>query len=156
MKSKESLFSRPISKVVNALFLLTALFFSLPAHCQRLDLRNEEYNLVMQIDLTNQDIIIPEHELYGPVAGFIGKANNNFYWIAVSAKSTQKGNIIELINDFGSENLTAKIVQINDSIFEFTQLKGSALKLPEKGKWQKLPTTLTFRNYKRIPKKNTP
>ena len=49
---------------------------------------------------------------------------------------------LQLINDFGSEDLTASLTCVNDSTYELRQEKGSALKVPWKGKWRKLPKTL--------------
>ena len=153
---KKAIFFARYRTLFFLLFTIALSFQAKSINAQRLDLRNDKFNLIMQLDLTNQDIIVPDHELYGPVAGFVGKTNHSFYWIAVKVENTKKGATIELINDFGSENLTAKIVQLNDSTYELTQLKGSTLRLPEGGKWQKMPTSLIFRSCKRSPEKSTP
>ncbi len=49
-----------------------------------------------------------------------------------------------LINDTGSEDLTATLTVKNDTTYVLRQMKGSTLKVPNKGKWQKLPTEVTF------------
>ena len=50
-----------------------------------------------------------------------------------------------MINDFGSEDLEASLTRKNDSIYIFKQEKGSTVKIPKNGKWQKLPKTLEFK-----------
>ena len=107
---------------------------------------NDEYNIYMKIDLYGEGMEVPEHEMFGLLPGYLGKKNNNFYWVITSGniKSRKTANI-EMINDYGSEDLIASLTQKNDSTFVLKQLKGSDLKVPNKGKWQKLPTEITLK-----------
>jgi hypothetical protein len=50
-----------------------------------------------------------------------------------------------MINDYGSEDLTASLTIKDDSIYVLRQEDGSTLKVPKNGKWQKLPKTLEFK-----------
>lgn len=50
-----------------------------------------------------------------------------------------------MVNDFGSEDLIASLTCVNDSTYIFRQEKGSTVKIPKNGKWQKLPKTLKFK-----------
>ena len=52
---------------------------------------------------------------------------------------------MQLINDFGSEDLSATLTRENDSIYVFKQGSGNTIKVPNNGKWQKLPKTLEFK-----------
>ena len=52
---------------------------------------------------------------------------------------------MQLINDYGSEDLKASLTRKNDSIYVLKQLEGNTIKVPNKGKWQKLPKTLEFK-----------
>ena len=49
-----------------------------------------------------------------------------------------------LINDPGSDDLTATLTIKNDTTYVLKQGKGSTLKVPNKGKWQKLPSEIVF------------
>ena len=85
-------------------------------------------------------------DLFGEVPGFLSKKNYTFAWLITSV--TIKGNKahLALINDYGSEDLTATLTRKNDSIYVLKQEDGSSLKVPAKGgKWQKLPKTLEFK-----------
>ncbi len=109
-------------------------------------LYNNEYNVYLRINFYEQDISVPGQELYGQLPGYLGKLNNSFCWVITSCKvkNTKKAEM-QLINDFGSEDLTATLTRMNDSIYVFKQEDGNTIKVPNKGKWQKLPKTLEFK-----------
>ena len=72
--------------------------------------------------------------------------NNSFFWLITSKNiKNKKFANIELINDYGSEDLSASLSLKNDSTLVLKQLKGSEIKVPNKGKWQKLPAELVFK-----------
>ena len=104
---------------------------------------NKEYETYLRINLYDQDVSVPGQELYGKLPGYLGKLHNSFCWVITSCRIiNEKHAELQLINDFGSEDLTASLTCVNDSIYELRQEKGSALKVPWKGKWRKLPKTL--------------
>ena len=107
---------------------------------------NNEYEVYLRINLYDQDITVPGHELYGKLPGYLGKKNNSFCWVITSCdvKSDKKA-VLQLINDFGSEELTATLVRKNDSIYQLRQDAGSTLKVPHKNKWQKLSKTILLK-----------
>lgn len=109
-------------------------------------LYNYRYNVYLRINFYDQDITVPGQELYGQLPGYLGKKQNSFCWIIVSAevKDERQANL-QLINDFGSEDLTATLFRTNDSTYILRQESGNTIKVPHKGKWQKLPKTLEFK-----------
>ena len=107
---------------------------------------NDEYDVYLRINLYDQDIEVPGQELYGRLPGFMSKRHNSFYWVITSATVDDERHAkIALINDYGSEDLTATLTRKNDSIYVLRQESGSALKMPKNGKWQKLPKTLEMK-----------
>lgn len=107
---------------------------------------NNEYNVYLNINLYDEDIAVPNHDILGKLPGYLGKKNNNFYWLVVAKEiKSEKVAEINLINDYGSEDLTATFTKKNDSIYVLKQGDGSTLKVPNKGKWQKLPSSLEFK-----------
>lgn len=107
---------------------------------------NKEYNVNLTIDFHGKGINVPGHEILGELPGYLSKRHNSFYWLITSAKLKGKQKAeIELINDYGSEDLTATLAIKNDSTIILTQQEGSALKVPNNGKWQKLPDKLEFK-----------
>ena len=107
---------------------------------------NDDYEVYLRINFYDKDIKIPGQEVYGELPGYLGKKRHSFCWVMVDAEvvSEQKARMT-MINDFGSEDLEASLTRKNDSIYIFKQEKGSTVKIPKNGKWQKLPKTLEFK-----------
>jgi hypothetical protein len=106
---------------------------------------NNIYNVYLRINFYDQNITIPGQELYGELPGFLGKQRNSFCWVITSCQvKSEKEATLQLINDFGSEDLQATLTRKNDSVYVLKQEKGSTLKVPNNGKWQKLPKQLEF------------
>lgn len=139
-----------MKKLIATLGLILML---LPAIAQeskepfRAYLINKEYKVNLRIDLYRQNITVPGQDLYGELPGYLWKQNNSFCWLITSAEVDDSGKTatLQLINDYGSEDLTATLKAENDSVYVLKQIEGSTLKVPNNGKWQKLPKTLEFR-----------
>lgn len=109
-------------------------------------LYNNEYDVYLRINFYDQDVTIPGQELYGELPGYLGKKNNSFCWVITSCKvESEKKATLQLINDFGSEDLTATLTRKNDSIYVLRQGDGNPIKVPSKGKWLKLPKTIELK-----------
>ena len=109
-------------------------------------LYNNEYDIYLRINFYDQDVTIPGQELYGDLPGYLGKKKNSFCWVITSCKiQSEKKATMQLINDFGSEDLTATLTRKNDSIYILRQGDGNPIKVPSKGKWQKLPKTIELK-----------
>ena len=136
--------------------IIIALWLTISAFAEHKDsttfrayLYNNTYEVYLQINLYDQDIKVPGQELYGTLPGYLGKKNNSFCWVITSAKiKDKKTATLDLINDYGSEDLTATLTQKNDSIYILKQESGSTLKVPRNGKWQKLPKTIELKRRK--------
>ncbi len=134
------------------LFVVVLVAFSiLSAYAQKQEgpflayLYNNEYEVYLRIDFYNESITIPGQELYGQLPGYLGKKHNSFCWVITSVKINDKTAELQMINDFGSEDLTATLTVESDSLYRLKQVEGNTLKVPKNGKWQKLPKTLEFK-----------
>ena len=105
---------------------------------------NDEYKVFMRINLYEQDVVISWQEMFGPLPGFLAKEGNNYCWIITDAKIDGNKAELEITNDYGSEDLTATLTCVNDSVYTLRQNEGSPLKVPDKKSWKKLPSTMTF------------
>ena len=136
--------------------IFIALWLTIIAFAEKKDsttfrayLYNNEYDVYLHINLYNEDIKVPGQELYGTLPGYLGKKNNSFCWVITSAKiKDKKTATLDLINDYGSEDLTATLTRKNDSIYILKQESGSTLKVPKNSKWQKLPKILELKRRK--------
>ena len=135
------------------LFLLSiaCLFSLLLASAQKTEkpfrayLYNNEYEVFMRLDLYDESITVPGQDLYGELPGYLGKKHNSFCWLITSAKIDGNKAELQMINDYGSEDLTATLTAENDSLYVLKQVEGSTLKVPKEGKWQKLPSKLVLK-----------
>ena len=110
---------------------------------------NDEYNVYIRIDLAGDGIVVPNHEIFGNLPGYLGKQRNSFYWLVTSAKVVGNGKAeLELINDYGSEDLKATLTANSDSTLLLTQESGSTIKVPNNGKLLKLPKRLELKKGK--------
>ena len=99
----------------------------------------------MRLDFYGESITVPGQELYGELPGYLGKKHNSFCWLITSSKIDGDKAELQMINDYGSEDLTATLTVENDSLYVLRQVEGSTLKVPKDGKWQKLPSKLVFK-----------
>lgn len=109
-------------------------------------LTNKEFEIFLQINFYEQDVNVPGQELYGQLPGYLGKERNTFCWVITAAKlKDERTAEASFINDYGSEDFTALLTQVNDSVYTLKHLDGSALKVPKNGRWQKLPTLIELK-----------
>jgi hypothetical protein len=135
---------------------IIALWLTISAFAEQKDsttfrayLYNNEYEVYLNINFYDENIKVPGQELYGELPGYLGKKNNSFCWVITSAKiKDKKTATMNLINDYGSEDLTATLTQKNDSIYILKQESGSTLKVPKNSKWQKIPKTIELKRRK--------
>jgi hypothetical protein len=133
------------------LFLIACQISVLSASAQKTDkpfrayIYNNEYEVFMRLDLYSESITVPGQELYGNLPGYLGKRHNSFCWLITSAKIDGNTAELQMINDYGSEDLTARLTVEKDSLYVLRQVEGSTLKVPKEGKWQKLPSKLVFK-----------
>lgn len=115
----------------------------------RANLMNNEYEVFMRINFYDNDVIVPGQELYGELPGYLQKERNSFTWVILDAEITSpREATLQMINDYGSDDLTAELEQKDDSTYVLRQLSGATLKVPRNGKWQKLPRILEFKRKK--------
>lgn len=133
--------------IVSALLCLASISASAQTKQEpfRANLINKELDVVMRINFYQQDVTVPSQDLLGQVPGYLSKRFSSFAWVITDAQVKGHKATLQMINDYGSEDLTATLTAKGDSVFIFKQESGSTLKVPHKGKWQKLPKTIEFR-----------
>lgn len=106
---------------------------------------NKEYNIYLKINLYDKNLIVPQQEIFGEVDGFVGDYKDSRKWLITGSKLNKGGTAtLSIINDYGSEDLTATLTLVNDSTLQLTQDDGSTMKIARNRKWQKLPSKLLF------------
>ena len=109
-------------------------------------LYNAEYEVFIRMDLYKQDVTVPGQELYGALPGYLQREKTTFCWLITEATIDDARNAhLEMVNDYGSEDLMAQLTFDGDSIYTLRQLEGSTIKVPRNGKWQRLPKVLRLK-----------
>lgn len=106
---------------------------------------NQKYNVYIQMNFYQNNVRVPFQEIYGDLPGYFGDKQDGRKWLFTNATiKNNKTAEIQIINDYGSEDLTAILTQVNDSTFRLKQTKGSNMKIARNRKWVKLPNELNF------------
>lgn len=108
-------------------------------------LYNKEYNVYIQMDLYHNNVIVPYQEVYGEIPGYFGDGQDARKWLFTDAEITSPASaLITIINDYGSEDLTATLTKKDNNLYILKQLDGSTIKIARNHKWVKMPKTLEF------------
>ena len=71
---------------------------------------NDEFKVYMDINLYENNVIVPDQELFGEIPGYFGAKRDQRKWLITSAKIDGKNSAtLEIVNDYGSEDLTATL-----------------------------------------------
>ncbi len=107
-------------------------------------LSNNEYEVYLQINFYQNDIKVPDQEIFGTIAGFLGDRKDSRKWLITDAAIEGKTAHLSIINDYGSEDLTADLTLESDGTYSLKQIAGSNIKIARNRKWVKIPKKLTF------------
>ncbi len=107
---------------------------------------NKEYGVAMRINLYEESVTIPGQSVLGGVYGFLQKGTDSRVWIVMGVKFSKDGKSarLDMINDYGSEDLVTELSLKEPGVYVLRHLEGSPIKVAGKSKWIKLPKTLTF------------
>ena len=105
---------------------------------------NKEYDVYMNIDFYHKNLKVPGQELFGEMPGYFGDRRDSRKWLITDADIEGKTAHLSIINDYGSEDLTAALIALPDGSYELQQIDGSNLKIARYRKWVKIPKNLKF------------
>lgn len=135
-------------RIIISLMLLFTILTGTTAQEQnfKCQIYNKEFDVSLILNLYEEAITIPGQEVLGKVYGYLKKSTDSRAWVIMSAKVSSDGKKakLEIINDYGSEDLEATITLQKDGSYLLTQGEGSTIKVANKGKWLKLPKNLLF------------
>lgn len=105
---------------------------------------NKEYDVYMNIDFYHKNLKVPGQELFGEMPGYFGDRRDSRKWLITDADIEGKTAHLSIINDYGSEDLTADLIALPDGSYKLQQKDGSNLKIARNRKWVKIPKNLKF------------
>ena len=100
-------------------------------------IENAEYQVWIEMDFYHNDVVTPGQEIFGQVPGYFGAKRDTRKWIFVDAEVKGKQARLVITNDYGSEDLEARLT--------LERLKGSTMKIVVGGKRVNIPKKLTFK-----------
>lgn len=132
----------------NLLFLLFALTAMMATAQDSLTFKgkivNKEYQVWIEMDFYSKTVVCHGQEIFGENPGYLGAKRDTRKWIVLDADI--EGNVASLtiVNDYGSDDLSATLTQRPDGTYLLEQQEGSPLRIVVNNKWVKLPKRLTF------------
>ena len=106
---------------------------------------NDEFQVWLDIDFINKNIIIPGQEIFGELPGYFGAKRDTRKWIISEATVKGKTAKLLIINDYGSEDLTAELRLNSNGTYTLKQLDGSTIKIVVNNKLLKIPKEIVFK-----------
>lgn len=106
---------------------------------------NDEYQVWIEMDFYGQTVVCPGQEIFGENPGYLGARRDTRKWIVMDADIEGKTAELTIINDYGSDDLTALLTLQADGTYLLEQKGGSPLRIVVNNKWVKLPKRLTFK-----------
>lgn len=108
-------------------------------------LYNQKYDVFIVMDFYHNNVMVPQQEIYGAMPGYFGDREDGRKWLFTAATiKNGKTAEIQIINDYGSEDLIATLTTDDGKNFKLKQVKGSTLKIARNRKWLKMPKELDF------------
>ena len=134
------------------IFILFSLLVSISSTAQeqadslfRVHLENDEYQVWMDLNLYDNDIVVPGQDILGALPGYLGARRDPRKWLVLESVIEGKTATLTIVNDYGSEDLQASLVPNGDGTYMLTRLSGSTIKIVVDRKWVKLPKKLVFK-----------
>lgn len=127
---------------------IVSLVITLTTYAQNLKvfkgyLYNNEYQVYLDIDFYQKNILVPNQEIFGQLPGYFGAKRDTRKWLITDAKISNDSTAqISIINDYGSEDLSATLHRDKNGQYILKQGEGSPIKIVVNRKWVKIPKTL--------------
>ena len=109
-------------------------------------LYNSEYQVFLKINFVEKNVVSETQPLFGEMPGYFGAKRDMREWFITDAKVVNKKTAkLNITNDYGSEDLEARLTLERDGTYTLERLKGSTMKIVVGGKWVNIPKKLTFK-----------
>lgn len=106
---------------------------------------NDEYQVYIVMDFYKKNIVCPRQEVFGENPGYFGAKRDTRKWIIENADVNKNTAKLVIINDYGSEDLDAKLTYNGDGTYTLERLSGSVIKIVVNREWVKIPKKLVFK-----------
>ncbi len=103
-------------------------------------LYNDTYQVYIELNLYDANIIVPNQDVFGELPGYFGAKRDTRLWLVTDADliSERKARL-SVINDFGSEDFVADLIYEGDGKYVLRHKEGSVWKIVVDNKYVKIP-----------------
>ena len=106
---------------------------------------NDEYQLYLRINAEEQNVVVPDQEIYGELPGYFGSKRDGRLWLITEAKMKDKNKLyITVINDYGSEDFEAVLSEDKEHRITMKHKSGSTFKIVVNKKYVKIPKEIVL------------
>lgn len=112
-------------------------------------IENDEYQVYIVMDFYRKNVVCPRQEIFGENPGYFGARRDTRKWIIEDAEVKGRTARLVIINDYGSEDLDARLTYNGNGEYTLERTDGSAIKIVVDRKWVKIPKKLTFKLVKK-------
>ena len=108
---------------------------------------NEEYQMYIKMNLYDKNVLVDQEEsLIGEIPGYFWTKRDTRKWYILDADVTdEKTALLTFVNDFGSEDFTARLTYDDNGEYTLERLEGSKLKIVVQSKYVKIPNKVVFK-----------
>ena len=106
---------------------------------------NDEYKINIVMNLVDKNVTVPQQDIFGNVDGYMACTGTEHVWTIVTSEFEGHTAHIEMINNYGSEDVSATLTLEKDGTYTYKHVSGSTLKFPLGLKWHKIPTKVIFK-----------
>ena len=139
-------------KKVTILLILILSALTLQAQSMQGYYYNEEYQIYLKLSLDSANITVPDQDIYGELAGYLGSKRDSRLWLITEARRTGDNRAeVTVINDYGSEDFEATLTETADGTLTMKHRGGSTYKIVVNNKYVKIPKEITLKKKNNKP-----
>ena len=107
---------------------------------------NDEYQIYLKLNAYEQNITVPDQEIYGDLPGYFGSKRDSRQWLVIECEIINNNTVeMKVVNDYGSEDFTARLTLNSDGTYTLKHLEGSTYKIVVDSKYVKIPKKIEMK-----------
>lgn len=130
--------------IISVLCALTTIVSAQNSNPFKGKIYNSEFQVWIEMNFYENNITVPRQEIFGKLPGYFGAKRDDRKWLITNAVISDNIAKLSIINDYGSEDLTATLTFNPNGTYTLERIDGSNMKIAVNRKWVKLPKKLTF------------
>jgi len=131
--------------IISTFFALTTIVNAQNNNPFKGKIYNSEFLIWIEMNFYENNITVPKQEIFGKLPGYFGAKRDDRKWLITDVVVSDNIAKLSIINDYGSEDLTATLTSNPDGTYTLEHIDGSNMKIAVNRKWVKLPRKLTFK-----------